>query len=174
MEKKFRNWNFALFIGLLAAGCNSSTKDNSDAAPVVRTPVTVTSVSNSSLNEYLELNATSTYLQQNFVKSNLNGYIQKANIKFGNYVHRGQVLFVLKTKEAAAIGNSVNKLDSAFNFSGVNVGRAGASGYVMQINHQAGDYVQDDEQLAVINDSRSFVFVMNVPSQYKNVCSCGE
>lgn len=174
MKKKFRNWNFALFIGLLAAGCNSSTKDNSDAAPVVRTPVTVTSVSNSSLNEYLELNATSTYLQQNFVKSNLNGYIQKSTIKFGDYVHHGQTLFILKTKEASAIGNAINQLDSSFKFSGVNIIRADISGYVMQLNHHAGDYVQDGEQLAVISDSKSFVFVVNVPYEDRPYVSIGK
>ena len=174
MKKKFRNWNFAIFIGLLAAGCNSSTKDNSDAAPVVRTPVTVTSVSNSSLNEYLELNATSTYLQQNFVKSNLNGYIQKSTIKFGDYVHHGQTLFILKTKEASAIGNAINQLDSSFKFSGVNIIRADISGYVMQLNHHAGDYVQDGEQLAVISDSKSFVFVVNVPYEDRPYVSIGK
>ncbi|HEU5365206.1 MAG TPA: efflux RND transporter periplasmic adaptor subunit, partial [Hanamia sp.] len=140
----------------------------------VRVPVTVTSVSFEPLQQYIDLNATSTFLQQNFVKSNLNGYIQKANVKFGDYVHRGQVLFVLKTKEAEAIGNSVNKLDSGFKFSGVNTVHADASGYVVLINHQAGDYVQDGEQLAVINDSRSFVFVMNVPYEYKQYISTGK
>ncbi len=174
MKKKFRNWNFALFVGLLAASCNSATTDNSDAAPVVRTPVTVTSVSNSSLNEYIELNATSTFLQQNFVKSNLNGYIQKSTIKFGDYVHLGQTLFILKTKEASAIGNAVNQLDSSFRFSGVNIIRADISGYVMQLNHHAGDYVQDGEQLAVISDSKSFVFVVNVPYEDRPYVSIGK
>jgi multidrug efflux pump subunit AcrA (membrane-fusion protein) len=166
---------FALFVcSLLLASCK--TKDSTATAqpPEQRVPVTVTSVTFEPLQQYIDLNATSTFLQQNFVKSNLIGYIQKANIKFGDYVHRGQVLFVLKTKEAAAIGNSVNKLDSSFKFSGVNVMRADASGYVMQVNHQAGDYVQDGEQLAVINNSKSFVFVMNVPYEYKPYISTGK
>ena len=174
MKKYFSNWNFALFVGLLVYGCNSATTDNSDASPEVRTPVTVTSVSNIPLNEYIELNATSAFLQENFVKSNLNGYIQKSNIKFGDRVQRGGILFVLKTKEASAIGNAVNQLDSSFNFSGVNVIRAGASGYVMQLNHQQGDYVQDGEQLAVISDARSFVFIMNVPYEDKPYVSIGK
>lgn len=181
MEKYLAKLKYGLFVclpigmvGLLLCSCNSSSTENSDVAPEVRTPVTVTSVSNISLNEYIELNATSTFLQQNFVKSNLNGYIQKSNIKFGDRVQRGEILFVLKTKEASAIGNAVNQLDSSFNFSGVNIIRAGASGYVMQINHQAGDYVQDGEQLAVISDSRSFVFVMNVPYEDKPYVSIGK
>lgn len=165
---------FGLFVGLLVGSCNSSSTTNAGDAPNVRTPVSVTTVSHMPLNEYIELNATSTFIQQNFVKSNLNGYIQKSNIKYGDYVHAGEVLFVLKTKEASAIGNAVNNLDSNFNFSGVNVLGAGASGYVMQINHQAGDYVQDGEQLAVISDSRSFMFVMNVPYEDKPYVSIGK
>lgn len=174
MKKYLAKLKYGLFVGLLIYGCNTATTDNSNDTPEVRTPVTVTSVSETSLDDYLELNATSTFLQQNFVKSNLNGYIQKSNIKFGDRVHRGEILFVLKTKEASAIGNAVNQLDSSFNFSGVNVIRAGASGYVMQLNHQAGDYVQDGEQLAVISDSRSFVFVMNVPYEDKPYVSIGK
>ena len=166
---------FVLIIGLLFTSCHSSSPDDSsDETPDVRTPVTVTTVSHLSLNEYIELNATSTYMQQNYVKSNLNGYIEKSNIKYGDYVHRGQPLFVLKTKEARAIGNAVNRLDSSFNFSGVNVLRSNASGYVMEVNHQPGDYVQDGEQLAVISDARSFMFVMNVPYEDKPYVSIGK
>ena len=167
-------WFFALFVGLLVYSCNSSTTNDANDAPEVRTPVTVTTVSHFPLKEYIQLNATSTYIQQYFVKSNLNGYIQKSNIKFGDYVHAGQALFVLKTKEASAIGNAVNQLDSSFRFSGVNTIHAGASGYVMQVNHQAGDYVQDGEQLAVISDAKSFAFVMNVPYEDKPYVSIGK
>ena len=174
MKRYFVKSISALFVCLLLfASCKTKDTATSDAPTDIRVPVTVTSVTFEPLKEYIELNATSTFLQQNFVKSNLNGYIEKANIKFGDYIHRGQVLFVLKTKEATAIGNSVNKLDSNFKFSGVNVIRADASGYVMEINHQAGDYVQDGEQLATINDSKSFVFVMNVPYEYKQYVSTG-
>ncbi|HXR84284.1 MAG TPA: efflux RND transporter periplasmic adaptor subunit [Hanamia sp.] len=175
MKKYFAEIKYALFVCLLLAGCKSSSKDSADEAPAeVRTPVTVTTISYEPLQQSIDLNATSTFLQQNFVKSNLNGYIQKANIKYGDHVYRGEVLFVLKTKEAKAIGNAVNQLDSNFNFSGVNLIRADAAGYVVQMNHQAGDYVQDGEQLAVINDSKSFVFVMNVPYQYKQYISVGK
>ncbi|MGN6341477.1 MAG: efflux RND transporter periplasmic adaptor subunit [Ginsengibacter sp.] len=174
MEKYLAKLKYALFVGLLVYGCNSAPTDDSNDTPEVRTPVTVTSVSEVPLNEYLELNATSTFLQQNFVKSNLNGYIQKSNIKFGDRVRRGEVLFILKTKEASAIGNAVNQLDSSFKFSGVNALRADVSGYVVQLNHQQGDYVQDGEQLAVISDAKTFVFVMNVPYEDKPYVSTGK
>jgi multidrug efflux pump subunit AcrA (membrane-fusion protein) len=164
-----------IIVVLLGAGCHSSsTSSEDDSNQEVRTPVTVTTVSHSSMNDSIELNATSTFLQQNVVKSNLNGYITESNIKFGDYVQKGKRLFVLKTKEAAAIGNAVNRLDSSFKFSGVNVINADVPGYVMQVDHQKGDYVQDGEQLAVISDTRSFVFVMNVPYEDKPYVSIGK
>ncbi|HEU5054494.1 MAG TPA: efflux RND transporter periplasmic adaptor subunit [Hanamia sp.] len=169
------NYFFALIVVLLGAGCHSSsTSSEDDSNQEVKTPVTVTTVSHSSMNDSIELNATSTFLQQNVVKSNLNGYIMESNIKFGDYVQKGKRLFVLKTKEAAAIGNAVNRLDSSFKFSGVNVINADAPGYVMQVDHQKGDYVQDGEQLAVVSDTRSFVFVMNVPYEDKPYVSIGK
>ncbi|MEO6683325.1 MAG: efflux RND transporter periplasmic adaptor subunit [Ginsengibacter sp.] len=156
---------FCLFTVLLLS-CKEKSVTTQDVAPEIRTPVTVTSVSISSLEDYIELNATSAFLQQTFVKSNLNGYIQKATIQFGDMVRKGQVLFVLKTKEARAIGNAVNQLDSSFKFSGINIVRADASGYIAQVNFREGDYVQDGEQLATISDSKSFRFLMNVPYEY--------
>jgi multidrug efflux pump subunit AcrA (membrane-fusion protein) len=132
-----------------------------------RTPVTVTSINYSPLQEFIELNATSVYLQKSYVKSNLTGYIKSAYIKYASSVKTGQVLFTLKTKESDAIGNTINNLDPGFKFSGINSIRAGAGGYISELNHQAGDYVQDGEQLAVISNVNSFVFVMEVPYEYR-------
>lgn len=175
--KKYIEQSLLLFFSclIILIGCKSKDTTASPEATVEpRTPVTVTSITYDPLEESVELNATATYLQKNFVRSNLIGYIQKSNIKFGDYVNRGQTLFVLKTKEATAIGNAVNQLNPEFKFSGINVIKAGASGYVSEVNHQSGDYVQDGEQLAVINDAKSFVFVMNVPYEYKQYVSVGK
>jgi hypothetical protein len=131
------------------------------------TPVTVTTVSNDGLTEYVELNATATFLQKSYVKANVNGYIQAMNTALGKYVSAGQSLFVLKTKEAQSIGNSINKLDPSFKFSGTNNIKASSTGYITQLNHQAGDYVQDGEQLAVISDEKSFAFLLNLPYELK-------
>ncbi|MEO5650457.1 MAG: efflux RND transporter periplasmic adaptor subunit [Ginsengibacter sp.] len=175
MKNFFNKLPFLFFSCIIFISCHQKDASTApEATAESRTPVTVTSISYEPLEESVELNATSTFLQKNFVKSNLNGYIKKANIKFGDYVNRGEVLFVLKTKEAEAIGNAVNQLNPNFKFSGTNLIRAGASGYVTELNHQAGDYVQDGEQLAAINDSKSFVFVMNVPYEYKPYVTIGK
>jgi multidrug efflux pump subunit AcrA (membrane-fusion protein) len=45
--------------------------------------------------------------------------------------------------------------------------KAGTAGYVSEVNHQPGDYVQEGEQLAVISDSKSFVFILNLPYELR-------
>lgn len=161
---------YLILLSLISfAGCNS--KDNLDAAteetiePV--TPVTIVTMSTGAMKEFVELNATSVFLQKWIIKSNVTGYLQKANVQLNKFVGMGEVIFSVKTKEAQSIGNSINILDSSFKFSGVNSIRSNGTGFISEINHQAGDYVQDGEQLAVITDTKSFVFLMDLPYEMR-------
>ena len=159
---------FYFLILSLAASCHSKkTQEEEIKEPDIITPVTVTSVSTDAMTDYIELNATSTFLQKAYAKASTNGYINSANASIGKMVGVGQTMFVLKTKEATSIGNTINLLDTSFKFSGIINIRAGTSGYVSEINHQAGEYVQEGEQLAVISDVRSFVFILNLPYELR-------
>ena len=161
---------YLLFIymlgGLSIFSCHhaSTEKEEEETAPeLVQTPVTITSVSSEPLTEYTELNATSVFQQDNIIKSNIIGYIKSMTVKVGQYVAAGQTLFVLKTKEAESLGNTINKLDSSYHFSGVSRITTPESGYITELPHQVGDYVQDGEQLAVISNASSFGFILNLP-----------
>ncbi len=165
---------FICFSFLIKCKSKDPAPAADDATPEVRTPVTVTSASYDAIEQFIELNATSAFLQKSYVKSNLTGYVKKVNIKLGDFVKPGQTLFILKTKEAEAIGNSVNRLNPDFKFSGVNALPANERGYIVELNHQEGDYVQDGEQLAVISNSKSFRFVMNVPYEDKPYIATGK
>jgi multidrug efflux pump subunit AcrA (membrane-fusion protein) len=150
-------------------------KEEEEVSPEkIQTPVTVTSISNEPLTEYAELNATSSFLQDNIVKSNINGYITGVNTRIGQHVNASQILFTLKTKEAQSLGNTINKLDSSFHFSGVVSIAAPESGYITLLPHQVGDYVQDGEQLAEISNSKSFGFILNVPYELRRYISPGK
>jgi multidrug efflux pump subunit AcrA (membrane-fusion protein) len=156
-------------VGLLSS-CGSKSSDDSgdDKAVNAQVSVTVTSVSDSDLVDYTMLNASSAFQQKNYVKSNTNGYITKVNTQIGHFVDKGETVFTVKTKEAMSIGNSVNILDTTFKFSGVNKIKAPMHGYITQLNHQVGDYVQDGEQLAVISDRSSFAFIMQLPYEMRS------
>lgn len=155
-------------VGLQACKGKADAGDDADADVKSQTPVTVTTIGDTSLANYINVNATSTYLQKNYVKANINGYIQQSNVQPGQYVNKGQLLFTLKTKEAQSIGNRISILDTTFKFTGLNKIKASASGYIAQLSHQSGDYVQDGEQLAIINERSSFVFLLQLPYELRS------
>ena len=132
-----------------------------------RTPVTVAQVDRGGLDDYIELNAVSAFLQKSYVKAIANGYLESADVYPGKNVEKGQTLFTLQTKESKSIGNAIQKLDSTLHFSGVTTIKANQHGYITQLNHQSGDYVQDGEQLAVISDRNSFVFLLDLPYELR-------
>ena len=153
-----------LVVLLLSCGGKDATETEAEALPPeVRTPVTVTEVTAETIESVVELNATSTFVQSNFLKATTNGYLRQVNVKLGQHVVPGQTAFVLRTKEAEALGNTVNRLSPDFHFTGLVPVHTTADGYIQQLNHQVGDYVQDGEQLAVVADANSFGFVLNVP-----------
>ncbi|MHB1179883.1 MAG: hypothetical protein ACYCZO_16325, partial [Daejeonella sp.] len=154
--------NYLLGLAIALSSCNSSgSKIEIVIEP--QTPVTVTTVEKQNLEEYAELNATSSFMEKSVVKAGISGYIQSQPVQKGKYVQAGHVLFTLITKEARAIGNTINKLDPSFKFSGITTVRASKSGFISVLSHQKGDFVPEGEQLAVISNNASFVFLMDVP-----------
>lgn len=163
----------ALFICLLAA-CKSepvSNENNEKEAEgkttAVSTPVTITSPMKGEMRETVELNAVSAFLLKSYVKSSATGYLQQVDAALGKFVHKGDLLFVVKTKESQSLGNTITKLDSSMHFNGVIAIKSPGTGYITQINYRAGDYVQDGEQMAVITDTKSFVFLLDLPYELK-------
>jgi len=163
---------FLMLVVVVMIGCKGKepapVEDKKDSVDA-RTPVTVTTVDRSGLDDYIELNAVSAFLQKSYVKAIANGYLQSSDVYPGKYVEAGQTLFTMQTKEARSIGNSLALLDTTLKFSGVNTIKANQHGFITQLNHQSGDYVQDGEQLAVISDRNSFVFLLDLPYELRPV-----
>lgn len=171
--KSFIKYSVGLLLFISCKHKEAATE--TEAVPAeVQTPVTVTTISTETIFDSIQLNATSSFVQDNIVKSTINGYIKSVNIKQGQYAAAGRNLFTLKTKEAESLGNTINKLDPSFHFTGIVNIAASQSGYVTQLNHQLGDYVQDGEQLAVISNANSFGFVLNIPYELRRYISIGK
>lgn len=164
--------NILISIAVIIVSCKSKDaapkEEAADEKVESATPVTVGPVEKGTMQDYVDLNATSVFLTKSYVKAIANGYLQNVNAKPGEYVSKGKVLFTLKTKEAETLGNTINVLDSSFRFSGIINIKSNGDGYIAQLNHQGGDYVQDGEQLAVINDANSFSFILALPYELKN------
>jgi multidrug efflux pump subunit AcrA (membrane-fusion protein) len=167
--------SFFIFLLIGLASCKHKAAEEEEVAPEeIQTPVTVTTIESVPLSDYVELNATSAFLQSNFIKASANGYLQSVNVQLGQRVGAGQLAFTVKTKEAQALGNTINELDPSFHFTGVIRIKASTSGIIQELNHQVGDYVQDGEQLAVLSDAKSFGFVLNLPYELRSYVSNGK
>ncbi len=159
-----------LVITATLQSCKSKSADSGEeevSPEDAVTPVTVTHPAHGNITQTVELNATSSYLLKTFVKATAIGYLQSSGVKVGDYVSKGQTLFTIKTKEAVALGNTINNLDSSLHFDGVARIKSPIGGYVTQLMNVAGSYVQDGEQLAEVTDKNSFVFLLDLPYELK-------
>lgn len=146
---------------LLSTGCKNESDASSDNnIDMVKTPATAVTVGIASMQIDEWVNATSTYLNNSVVKSTINGYVINSSLYPGEYVSAGQVLYSLQTKEARILAD---QLPDSLKFNGKIRIKAPLSGYISQLNHLQGDYVQDGEQLCTIASRSSFAFIMQVP-----------
>lgn len=156
----------ALMSALFAA-CHFGSSKPAETQPEGRVPVTTTSVKIGTLKESVELNATAQFLLKTSVKSAANGYLQEVNVRLGQPVSKGEKLFVVRSKEAHNLGNTVNRVDSLLRFEGKIQVNAPGSGFILQLAYREGDYVQDGENLATIGDAKSLVFMLELPYELK-------
>jgi len=159
--------NIFFVVTLFSCKQKESDNDEDEQPSEVITPVTVTNPSTGNMAETVELNAVSSFLLKTSVKSNTTGYLQKVNAQLGKYVSKGQVLFEIKTKEARALGNTINKLDTSLHFQGTVTIKAPGDGFISDLTLTEGDYVQEGEQLAAITNTNSFVFLLDLPYELK-------
>ncbi|MEO8769750.1 MAG: HlyD family efflux transporter periplasmic adaptor subunit [Ferruginibacter sp.] len=154
---------------MLLSSCNqkNNTESTIEETSEPVTPVTVITINSGPIEEYVELNATSVYQQKWIIRSNITGYLQTSGMQLNKFVNKGQAMFAIKTKEAQSIGNTISILDSSFRFSGVNAIRSNGTGFISEINHQPGDYIQEGEQLAVVTDTKSFIFLLDMPYEMR-------
>jgi hypothetical protein len=149
----------ALVPFLFLAGCGGR-QENGEKEIQAKVPVTVENIHTADVADYLELNATSSFLIKSMIKSPTAGYVEEIMITQGDKVMKNQVLFKLRTKESTALQNdSLNP----YSFSGLITLKANMDGIILSVDHPRGDYLQEGEQLATIAVPSSFVYILDVP-----------
>ena len=149
---------------LLCIACRHSTV-TSEVDTSIITPVTITTISLKPVTETIMLPAVTSFLNKNTVRSLTAGTIENISIKPGEYVRKGQLLVSLRTRESDAMANSL-KNDSTFSFKGRIDVNSPASGVVSSVLHQTGDFVQEGDEIAIIADENSLVFILDTPFDF--------
>lgn len=165
MKNKTLITNTILVFVLLLTSCKKQETSNIAAEIIV--PVTVTTIDTVKIDDYEAVSGTITYIVKTPIKSILTGYITSVNVKTNDLIPKGKTLFTIKTKEALALGNDVNKLDSNLHFGNALSIKSNSTGYVTAMNVEKGNYVQEGDILTIINDLESYGVVINVPFELK-------
>ena len=144
--------------------CNHTPAKTEEEAAVI-TPVTVASISYKPVTETINLPAVTAFINKSIVRSTTTGTIENVSVTLGDNVKKDQLLYTIRTREASAISNSL-KGDSTLSFNGRIYINASKEGVISSVSHQNGDFVQEGDELAVISDRNSLVFILDTPFEF--------
>lgn len=167
-SKKLNNPGMFLLACMIAGtiGCNQGEVTTEETVDIV-TPVTLTNVSVKPILETVELPGTATFMRKSIVRSATTGVLETSTINIGMNVVAGELLFKIKTREATALEKSVQN-DPGFQFNGIISIQSPVDGVITSVSHQTGDNIQEGDELAVISQQNSLVFVLEVPYELIN------
>ena len=154
---------FFLYLIILIS-CSSGSKDNNTPAEA-GTPVKIVNPFKANLMETINLNANTVFLNKEIVRSTFQGFIEKIYKNIGDAVNAGDPLFLIRTKESAAMDTLKINIGERL-FEGNITIKAQANGVLTYLNYNSGDFVTDGEQLAIISKPSSLRINLNVPYQY--------
>lgn len=158
---------FSIALIFVLASCGSKTEIQTEKTTTPKTPVEVVSISNGSISDELTFFGTTIYLKRNLVTASIPAFITQVNVKLGDRVSKGDVLYVLQSKESRALGTDISKIDSTLKNFGIIKVTASATGIITTLDkQQSGDYVLEGTQLCTIAESNDLVFQVNVPYEF--------
>src|ERR1035437_233077 len=147
-------------IGLLFS-CKHAPK-TSEETSVVKTPVTIAPVTYKSFSSTVALPAVATFMNKSTIRATTAGNIEQVLFIQGDYVSSGQLLFTIKTREAMALDRKY-QADTSLNFAGTIKIVTPVEGIINSISHQKGDFVQEGDEMAIVWEQKSLVFILTVP-----------
>ncbi|MCU7492942.1 MAG: efflux RND transporter periplasmic adaptor subunit [Bacteroidota bacterium] len=122
------------------------------------------------MTEFIDLNATTVFQNQEIVRATFAGYIVKSYKNPGDPINKGDILFLMRTREASA-QDSVNINLGGGEFSGLVKLHSRTSGVLTELDFQSGNYVSEGDKLAIVVEPRSLKIMLNVPFRYASLIS---
>ena len=156
----------AFLLGFLVS-CKSETTDTTANTVDPKVSVKTTNVRYDQIDDIISLNGKTVFLKKNAVISSITGYLKKVNVKYGDVVHKNDLLFEIQTKENRALENSGLDQELASSKNGIVRILAPSDGIISDLNtNSSGMFVAEGGQLCTIVANREMMVIVNVPYQY--------
>jgi len=155
---------FTLCLLQMLSSCKTRSTAGEEQMPVVS--VKVTPVIQGDIENEISFNGSTVYLKKNLVISPIAGYIIKVNVRFGQEVNKGDVLFEVQTRESKALESGER---TTGDYGTVKI-TAASGGFINDLNiSEAGGYVAEGGSLCTIVNNRDLMVKVNVPFEYNNI-----
>src|SRR5664280_95528 len=164
MINRIRTYFFFLLgsaIAMTFSSCRHVAQSTEETTEV-KTPVTVVQAEYKPVSSTVTLPAVATFMNKNIIRATTAGNIEKVLIAAGEFISNGQLLFTIRTREAMALDKKA-MADSSLSFKGLINIISHKEGVINSISYQKGDFVQEGDEMAIVSDQSSLVFILDVP-----------
>jgi len=141
-------------------------KSNSEEVLATEASVKTTPLLQGDIEKVILFNGNTVYLRRSQVVSPIAGYILSVNVRFGESVQKGELLFQIQTRESKALESDKN---STGEVGVINV-QANSGGFINELNiNEPGGYVPEGGILCNIADNKDLMIKVNVPFEYNSI-----
>ena len=160
-----------IFISIFAIlnlnSCKEQTTEQKEATLKIK--VKLSKITKGHLPDYIEFSGKTVYLNKSNLMSPISGYITSVNIKQGDVVTKGKLLFEMLTSEAYVMQHK----DSLNNFGTIKI-YAPVSGRIVSLNMVNKDVFSDKGAvLCNILATNDLKIQVNIPFEYKKLTKIG-
>lgn len=157
---------FVFSIIYTLSSCRPKNTSSDEQMPVVS--VKAEQIVSGTIENEISFNGSTVYLKKNQVLSPISGYVVGTNIRFGQEVQKGMVLFELKTRESKALESS----NDTSRMSGIIKILAGSDGFISELNiNESGVYVAEGSILCNVVNNIDLMVRLNVPYEDVSILS---
>jgi len=165
---KLRIIFISIFALLYLNSCKEQTTEQKDATLKIK--VKLSKITKGHLPNYIEFSGKTIYLNKSNLMSPISGYLTSVNIKQGDVVTKGKLLFEMLTSEAYVMQHK----DSLVNNYGTVKVYAPVSGRIVSLNIVNKDVFSDKGAvLCNILATNDLKIQVNVPFEYKKLAKMG-
>ncbi|MEZ5104205.1 MAG: efflux RND transporter periplasmic adaptor subunit [Draconibacterium sp.] len=168
--KRIYLFSICILTFAILTSCVKHQKEETEETVVAKASVKTTYAVKGNIKDNLVLNGKTVYLKKNQVVSPISGYITAVNIKLGDQVQTGDVLFEIETRENQAL-QQMGKAGSEYGKIKV---LATTSGIVNEpVTLGTGAYVVEGSPLCSLVDNKDLLVQVNVPYENHNLIKLG-
>ncbi len=168
VSRHYSKYSLILILFIIIISCQQ--KETEEQETTAKAQVRVTKMAEGYLPDYIHLTGKTIYLNKSTIISPISGYITKVNIKQGDKIKKGELLFEMQTPEAYVMKQ---KDSTATNYGIIKI-YAPDNGRLVSLNIvNKSVYADKGAIMCILMASNDLKLQVSVPFEYKKYANIG-